>query len=123
MEAPVNQCQGSPDGGSLPPFAIDKNEINPIFRAKLRLWEAEKLAADRGIKITQDIGGITSNVVNIASNLGTFAEFDLATQQDEYSSNEQSVPLGEDYMDVGADRTYLVPGDMVALKYFTFNLR
>jgi len=56
--------------------------------------------------------------VNVTSGLGSNADFDLAPQQtDEASGNGLPILDETDGMDMISDRTYLLPGDMVALKY------
>lgn len=59
-----------------------------------------------------------SNVVNLFGTTGNSTEFELATTGDE--DQDVGFPLSFDRdgpVEVGGDRTFLVPGDMVAIRY------
>ena len=96
----------------------EKHDINPIFRAKLRKWEVENTSAESVSDIAVLSGETISSVVNISGDFGNATEFDLALFKDEEHNESQTHSFSEkDNIEVGTDRTYLVSGDMVALKY------
>jgi hypothetical protein len=104
----------APEPPPLPP-------INSTLRDRLREWEKEHAASYVMAPMVRETNLSKGAVLNNTTRPQP-GSFEIEEEEDEYDNSYMAAPLFDrgELVDVGNQRTFLLPGDMVELLYVEY---